>query len=127
MCANIAPLRSRKTHADTDVVVIIDRGADYRERHPGPDDTVLLVEASDLTADYDLGEKALLYAQAGIGDYWVVLVNEAAIVRHQGPTAEGYQQVTRFAGGDALSPLAMPGTVWTVNALLGREEAPEEK
>lgn len=112
------------THADTDVTVIVDRGSEYEERHPGPNDTVLLVEASDLTANYDLGEKALLYAQAGITDYWVVLVNEAAIVRHREPTQGGYQAVTRLAGNDTLSPLVMPEAVWTVDALLGREELP---
>jgi Uma2 family endonuclease len=114
------------THADTDVLVIIDRRSEYEERHPGPEDTLLLVEASDLTADYDLGEKALLYARAGIPDYWVVLVNEAAIVRHREPAPDGYKEVTRLAGDDVVSPLAMPEAIWTVNTLLGREEAPEE-
>ena len=109
------------THADTDVLVIIDRRSEYEERHPGPDDTVLLVEASDLTADYDLREKALLYAQAGIGDYWVALVNEAAVVVHREPTPDGYQSVTRLSGADKVSPLAMPEAVWTVDALLGIE------
>jgi Uma2 family endonuclease len=112
------------THVDTDVLVIIGRRSEYEERHPGPADTSLLVEVSDLTASYDLGEKALLYAQAGIGDYWVVLVNEAIIVRHREPTAEGYKEVTRLAGTDALSPLAMPEVVWTIDALLGARSNP---
>ena len=97
----------------------------YEGRHPFPEDVALLVEVSDTSAAYDLGEKALLYSQAGITDYWVVLVNEAAIVRHRQPTPEGYQQVTRLAGADTLSPLVVPEAVWTVNALLGREGAPE--
>lgn len=112
------------THADTDVLVIIDRRSEYEERHPGPEDTLLLIEVADSSAEYDIGEKALLYAQAGIRDYWVVLVNEAAVVRHRGPTPEGYQEVTRLAGADAISPLAMPEAVWTIDALLGREESP---
>jgi len=51
-----------------------------------------------------------------------VLVNEAAIVRHREPSAEGYQEVVRLAGADTLSPLAMPEAVWAVAALLGSEE-----
>jgi len=97
----------------------------YEGRHPFPEDVALLVEVSDTSAAYDLGEKALLYSQAGITDYWVVLVNEAAIVRHRQPTSEGYQQVTRLAGADTLSPLVVPEAIWTVNALLEREGAPE--
>ena len=109
-----------------DISVIRGRRTDYQDRHPSPKDVALLVEVADTTDAYDLGETALLYAQAGIADYWVVLVNEVAIVRHRVPTPEGYQEVTRLAGADTLSPLAAPEAVWTVNALLGREGAPEE-
>lgn len=106
--------------------VMFTREEDYGDQHPTPGDVVLLIEVSDTTATYDLGGKAVLYAQAGIADYWVVLVNEAAIVRHREPTPEGYQEVTRLVGNDTLSPLAAPEAAWTVIALLGREEAPEE-
>ncbi len=105
--------------------VVFTREEDYGSQHPTPEDVVLLIEFSDTTVAYDLGGKALLYAQAGIADYWVVLVNEAAIVCHRGPAPEGYQEVTRLSGADTLSPLAAPEAAWTVNALLGREEAPE--
>lgn len=113
---------SDDTHADTDILVIVELGREYEERHPGPDECLLLVEASDLTAEYDLGEKAALYAQAGIADYWVVLVSEAAIVVHRKPTLEKYQNVMRLTGTNRLSPLAMPNVAWTVNRLLGKED-----
>ncbi len=106
--------------------VLFTKKDDYGDQHPTPEDAVLLIEVSVTSVEYDLGEKALLYAQAGIADYWVVLGNEAAIVRHREPAPEGYQSVTRLAGGDTLSPLAAPEAVWTVDALLGREGAPEE-
>lgn len=92
---------------------------EYEGRHPFPEDVALLLEVSDTSALYDLGEKAVLYAQAGIADYWVVLVNELAIVRHREPTAEGYQDVRRLAGQEMISPLAAPDAVWIVSALLG--------
>lgn len=56
-------------------------------------------------------------------EYWVVLINEAGVVVHRQPSPEGYGEVTRLAGGDTLSPLALPEAVWTVNELLGRTEA----
>ncbi len=105
-----------------DLFVVTGAEGDYDRRHPTQGDAVLVVEVSDTTVTYDLGEKALLYAEAGITDYWVVLVNEAAIVRHREPSAEGYQEVVRLAGADTLSPLAMPEAVWAVAALLGSEE-----
>jgi len=120
----VAP--AEDTHADTDVLVIVDRRSEYEERHPGPADTLLLVEVSDLTTAYDLGGKSVLYAQAGIGDYWVVLVNGNVVVRHRQPTSEGYAEVVRLAGRDVLSPLAAPEAAWAVDFLLGREEQDEE-
>ena len=105
-----------------DIMVLNGRQADYGEHQPGPTDVRLLVEVSVTAVEYDLGDKALLYAKAGITDYWVVLVKEEAIVRHRQPSPEGYQDVTRLTSADTISPLAMPGAVWTIHALLGREE-----
>jgi Uma2 family endonuclease len=109
-----------------DVMVLSGRQADYDDHQPVPEDVRLLVEVSVTTVEYDLGEKALLYAQAGIADYWAVLVNEAAIVVHREPSLQGYQNVMRLAGTDTLSPLALPEVAWTINELLGRTEASEE-
>ena len=102
--------------------VMFTRKEDYGDQHPTPEDVVLLVEVSDTTTAYDLGGKADLYAQAGVTDYWVVLVSDLAIVQHRQPTPEGYSDVVRRAGQDMISPLAAPYTVWTVTALLGRDE-----
>ena len=109
-----------------DISVVGGIRADYEERHPGPEDAVLLVEVADTSTAKDLGEKAQSYARAGIADYWVVLVNEAAIAVHRQPSAEGYQEIVRLMGTNTLSPLAMPEAAWTINALLGRAEASEE-
>ncbi len=105
-----------------DIMVLNGRQADYADHQPVPEDVRLLVEVSVTTAEYDLGDKAIIYAQAGISDYWVVLVNEVAIVRHRQPSSEGYQEVTRLVGTATLSPLAVPSAAWAINTLLGREE-----
>ena len=96
---------------------------DYRERHPTAEDTALVVEVADSSAVKDLGDKAYSYAQAGMTDYWVVLVNEDVIVVHRQPSPDGYQEVTRLCGTDTLSPLAMPEVGWTISELLGSIES----
>lgn len=103
--------------------IMFTRKEDYGDRHPTPADVVLLVEVSDSSLEYDLGGKALLYAQAGILDYWVVLVKEGAIVVHRAPSPDSYGSVTRLSGTDRLSPLAMPDVAWTISELVGRGEA----
>lgn len=79
-----------------------------------------------MTTAYDLGGKALLYAQAGIEDYWMVLVKENAVVVHRDPSAEGYRSVVKLIGSDTLSPLVLPDVSWTITELLGVDPAPEE-
>ena len=106
------------THADTDILVVTASWSDDEDRHPGPDETALLVEVADLTLAYDTEEKALVYAWAGVMDYWVVAVETRAIIVHRGPTPDGYKEVRRLTGSDMLSPLAMPQAVWAVEMLL---------
>ena len=104
-----------------DLVALRGAVADFDARHPVGKDVAVLVEVSNTTAAYDLGEKALLYAQAGIADYWVVLVKENILVQHRAPAPEGYKEVTWLSGADVLSPLALPEVVWAAEAFLGKE------
>ena len=87
---------------------------EYEGRHPEAGDVALLVEVADSSLEYDLGEKALLYAQVGIEDYWVALVKDNVIVVHREPSPGGYQSVVRLAGEDTLSPLVLPEMAWTI-------------
>ena len=119
MVREVSPIHiSVDTEPDTDVLVVTGGINDYRERHPGPADVVILVEIADSSTEYDLGEKALLYAEAGIADYWVVLPDENAVIVHRNPTAEGYGSVTTLGVGDTISPLAVPEAVLPMRELL---------
>ena len=80
------------------------------------------MEVSDTSGKFDLGGKSLLYANAGIKEYWVVLVNEAAIVQHRQPTQDGYESIVKLSGADIISPLALPKASWSVNVLFNRSE-----
>ena len=96
---------------------------EYEGRHPQAEDVALLLEVADSSSDYDLGEKSLLYARAGVADHWVVAVSEAAVVVHRQPSPEGYADVRRLSGTETLSTLVVPDAVLTVRDLLGRTEA----
>lgn len=99
---------------------------EYAGRHPEPEEVALLVEVAVSSAEYDLGEKALLYAQAAIADYWVVLPEREQIVVHREPSPDGYRVVTTLGVLDVVSPLAAADVTLTVQDLLGRGEKPEE-
>jgi Uma2 family endonuclease len=103
-----------------DISVVVGGPFDYRDHHATPQDVALLVEVSISSAEYDLGGKALLYAQAGITDYWVVLPDREQIVVHREPSADGYAKVTGLGEEETVSPLAAPEATLAVRELLGR-------
>lgn len=82
---------------------------------PVPASTVaLVVEISVTTTSKDLGVKAHLYAQAGIGEYWVVdcSTDQPSLIRHTNPVdgVYGHMAHTELAslarGLDAAAILA---------------------
>lgn len=105
-----------------DILVLKGQQTDYNNHQPEPNEVELLVEISVTSLEYDLGGKAQQYARAGIREYWAVAEKDDAIIVHREPSAEGYQNTSRLTGTNTLSPLAMPEVVWTVDALLGKED-----
>ncbi len=105
-----------------DILVLKGRQTDYNDHQPEPEEVELLVEVSVTTLEHDLGSKAQQYARAGIREYWTVAEKDDAIVVHRDPSPDGYRSVMRLSGADTLSPLATPEALWTVDALLGKEE-----
>ena len=88
----------------------------YR-RHPLPGDILLLIEVADTTLPLDLGEKATLYAEAGIPEYWVVDIEGRRLLAHRQPAGGGYSDVRSFAGDDGVAPLSDPKALLKGNDL----------
>ena len=80
----------------------------YGGQRPRAADALLVIEVADCSLRYDLGEKAMLYAQSGIPDYWVVDIAASAVHQHRQPTVDGYQEVTRFDRNDTIRPACKP-------------------
>jgi Uma2 family endonuclease len=51
----------------------------YRTRHPGAEDTAMLIEVSASSLGRDRGDKSRIYARVGIPVYWVVNVIDRKI------------------------------------------------
>ncbi len=89
-------------------ITVLDRPAERLEGNPQPTDIALLVEVSNTTIGYDLGAKAILYARAGIQEYWVLDINAHVIHQHREPSNKGYRFLRTVTGTSVLSPLAKP-------------------
>ncbi|GAB1540385.1 Uma2 family endonuclease [Scytonema sp. NUACC21] len=60
---------------EPDAVIARGNETDYLAHHPYPQEIVLVIEVSDSTLTYDQTTKLSLYAESGIGNYWIVNLN----------------------------------------------------
>lgn len=99
-------LGAAESEPEPDLVWVLPKR--YRDAHPTADDVILLIEVADSSLDYDRGEKAEIYAKAGIREYWLVnIINRTIEVRREPKDGE-YLSEQVFAAGESVSPLAVP-------------------
>jgi Uma2 family endonuclease len=112
---NAIRLREVDSVPEPDISWVVKR--DYSRGKPAPADILLVIEVADSSLEHDLGEKAGLYAAAGIRDYWVVDLIDRRIVVHRDPTADGYRDVRTCSGDEEIHPLAQPACALRVSSL----------
>jgi Uma2 family endonuclease len=81
---------------------------DYRTQRPQAEDVYLIIEVADSSLRNDLGEKADLYAEAGIRDYWVVDANHQRLVVLRNPVNGRYASRVELEGAVTVRPIAFP-------------------
>jgi Uma2 family endonuclease len=90
---------------------------DYSPGHPAQPDILLVVEVADSSLSYDRGEKADLYASAGITDYWVVNIPDRCVEVFRKPEGGRYRSHEVFKAPGEIRPLAFPQIVLPVELL----------
>lgn len=78
----------------------------------------LVVEVADSSLAFDTNEKRLLYARAGLREYWVVDVNGRKLLVYRDPRAGDYATQQTFGPAEAVAPLALPSATVRVADLL---------
>ncbi len=66
------PIWLADSEPEPDVAILIYREDLYASRRPGAADVLLLIEVADSSLAYDRDIKGSVYAEAGIGEYWIV-------------------------------------------------------
>ena len=89
----------------------------YFHRYPTNEDVLMVVEVADASLEFDRREKACLYAEGGIPEYWIVNIVDSCIEVYRDPAVETYQSVTRHDVHDTISPLAFPDVSLSVGKL----------
>lgn len=94
---------------EPDGAIVRGEPEDYLGRHPGPADTMAVIEIADSSLSYDRTTKQQIYASAGIPIYWIVGISERAIDVYSAPQAESGRYAHRriaLAGQTLQLPLA---------------------
>lgn len=96
----------------------------YSGGHPGPADTVLMIEVADSSLAFDRSVKAALYAAAGVRELWIVDLTGSAAEVYRLPRPEGYAEYRRLTDpGDQLSPAAFPDVNFPLGDILDAQPA----
>jgi len=106
---------SLATDPEPDVALIPGRRPSHTAH---PTTALLVVEVSDTTLSFDLGDKADLYATGNIEDYWVLDLNRRRLFVHRDPQNGIYTTITIYAETETVSPLVMPNASIAVSALI---------
>ena len=113
-----SPLRlDAHNEPEPDLMLLRPRPDDYRARHPGAADVLLLVEVSESSLAYDRTAKLALYAKFAVAEVWIVDVSGAAIEIYREPAGDAYARRERLTSG-LLAPVLAPGVTIDVGGLL---------
>ena len=114
---------SPSSQPEPDIAVVPGSARDYAKAHPTT--ALLVVEVAESTIRFDRGEKASLYASAGVPDYWVVNLRDHQLEVFRDPVpmpgepyGYGYRTSAQYLTVDTVTPLANPQGIIQVSELL---------
>jgi Uma2 family endonuclease len=104
---DVSPRDNAWNEPEPDLIVLKREFAVF-DSNPQPEDLCLVVEIADSTLKFDLTTKAVLYARAGIAEYWVLDVAGKRLIAHRSPVAGAYTSVAVYGEDEIISPLGAP-------------------
>ena len=90
---------------EPDVSVVVGSPSKFAKAHPST--AQLVVEVAVTSEELDR-EKAEIYAEAGVGEYWIVLANERIVEVYTGAKDGHWTNIRRVALDEELQPTMFP-------------------
>ncbi len=106
------PLTLRDSEPEPDLAIVTGARRDYLRAHPK---TALLAVEVAVTSPNDDRALAEIYAEAGVGEYWVVLPKERAIEVFRQPEGLAYREVRRYEFAEELVCSTVPGVKFALS------------
>lgn len=82
----------------------------YGHTRPTARDVMLLIEVSDSSLSSDLQEKADIYAEAGVQEYWVVDIPSSRIHVLSNSDGKSYRKIEIAVAPQSLAPICSPAS-----------------
>lgn len=101
------PITLPDSEPQPDLAIVRGTRYQYRQRHPGPGDILLVVEIAKSTLNTDLSRKRDLYASVTIPEYWIVDLRNRQVYRFWEPHQNHYRRQQGLNQGE-ISPQAFP-------------------
>lgn len=102
-----------------DVVVLAKRQDFYRHAHPGPSDTLLVIEVADTSIEYDRTRKLERYALSGVPEVWIVNLGENLVEVYRRLAENEYRERVAVGPGQSLSVPGAADRFLAVDDILG--------
>ncbi len=98
-----APVRiDNENEPEPDIAILKFKPDFYASAHPGPTDTLAIIEVSDTSIQFDQSVKLPLYASANIPVYWIVDIEANQITVHTGPKGKEYKEKAFYQPSDDI-------------------------
>jgi Uma2 family endonuclease len=104
------PITTADSEPEPDLAICNGPEGLYFTSHPSPEQAVIVIEVSDSSLGYDLGEKLQLYARAKVAVYWVVDLEHKQVIVHTDPRGgkkPTYRTRNTYAPGQSV-PVTPP-------------------
>lgn len=91
----------------------------YAQRHPTPEDVLLVVEVANTSLASDRNEKLPAYATAGIPEVWLINVARQSVEQYTQPRYGQYSQKRIIYRGEILVSTTVPEIALPVDSIFG--------
>lgn len=99
------PLTLRDSEPEPDIAIVCGNVQDYRTSHPATAALVIEIAISSETLDR---QKAALYAEASVEEYWIILPLEHCVEVYRRPQGDAYLERSIMKGNAPLGCASLP-------------------
>jgi len=112
------PIRlSDYSEPQPDIALLRPRDDYYAHALATPEDILLLIEVADTSLGYDRDEKLPRYAQANVGEVWIIDANRHVVEQYTVPMAGEYTQIHKALPGHTITVTQLSAVSLTTDQL----------